>query len=272
MTEARFTRPVADCALNPAERALLLSRANLAWPCFKTVLSLASSRPFANGAELQRAVREHSGIDRLLEFLDRRFFSRSRMIRASNVVNRALRMADLARSRLRKRLGELDAEGELGQQALAEIGTNDAFPRARAFLNWCVSETRLEFDQIDGILRELETQIQMVREAFQHFELELRAVQYLDENPEQFEHAETVEILKLLGAYGRSLTERIGSSYDEEVLESLYDRLDRWLVLRHAAKGKRRAVLDTVVLRLEAAALQLKHPLQSPGENVSRGD
>ena len=41
-------------------------------------------------------VREISGIDRVLDFLERRFFDRSRLIRSSAVLCRALRITDRA--------------------------------------------------------------------------------------------------------------------------------------------------------------------------------
>lgn len=257
MRDSWFNKPVDNCPLTPEERTRLLAESELAWPCFKTLLLLAASRSYAGGTQLQQAVREISGIDRLLEFLDRRFFDRSRLIRASNVLNRALRVTDTARGRLKNRLADLASDQELGRQALAEIDTSSNLPKAQAFIERRLTETCRDSEQLTSLLRDLEGQARSVRESFQSFEQDCRSVQCMDDHSDQFDRGEVVEILALLGAYGASLSERLGTTDDADFLESLYGRFDRWLQLRHTAKGERRIVLDQVVSRLEAALRQL---------------
>lgn len=253
MQESWFTRPEPDCTVTMEERKRMRISSHLAWPCFKTVLLLAASRSFRDGAEMRQALREISGIDRLLEFLERRFFDRSRLIRASNVLNRALGVTEAARGRLRNRLADLTLGQDLGQQALAEFPATSAFPKARAYIEQRLAESRREHDQVSSALRDLEVQAASVRESFLHFEQDCKSVQYLDDHADQFDHAEVVEILTLLGAYGAGVTERLGAADGEFDVEALHDRLDRWLVRRHEAKDERRFVLNQVVSHLEDA-------------------
>ncbi len=124
------------------------------------------SRPFASGAELLSGVREISGIDRLLDFLERRFFDRSRLIRSSTVLCRALRISDTARGRLRNRLDDLSIDRKLAQQALDEIGGNAALPKSRAFVARRLEDARKEHEQLSGLLRDLDEQTVAVRAKF----------------------------------------------------------------------------------------------------------
>ena len=189
-----------DAAISTEKRAEMKTASQLAWPCFKTVLLLAVSRPFGSGDELLSGVREISGIDRLLDFLERRFFDRSRLIRSSTVLCRAARISDTARGRLRNRLDDLSIDRKLAQQALDEIGGNAAYQN-RERSSRRLEDARKEHEQLSGLLRDLDEQTVAVRQSFEFFERDCRAVQYLDDHADQFQPDEVVEILALLGAY-----------------------------------------------------------------------
>ncbi len=252
-----FASPKRACPLSPEERSQLRSTAGIAWPCFRAILLIAASRSFADGEELRKTVREISGIDRFMSFLEERFFNRSRLIRASNVLNRTLRVTELGRGRLRNRLKDLANDREMGRQALAEFASSTTFPKAREFINSHLVQTQHESDRVTEVLRDLELQAGSVRDGFEHFEKDCRAVQCLDDHPDQFEANEAVEILTLLGGYGTGLLERLGVNDAECLLDSLHDRLDHWIVEKHKATRERRQVLDQVVTRLEEALRQV---------------
>ena len=254
--ETWFIRADPGCPVSPEARASLRAASGLPWPCFKAVLLLAASRPFGPGADLLGAVREVAGIDRLIDFLDRRFFARSRLIRSSTVLNRALRVTDRARGRLRDRLDDLEAERRRARQALDEIGPGATLPKARAFLAGREDLAREEHDRLGAILREVDARAAAVRESFEQFEGDCRAVQALDEHADQFGHDEAVEILSLLGAYDEA------TPTDDRGTDALHDRFDRWLLLQEGAAGERRRVIDRVVARLEQGLLQ---DADSPG-------
>jgi len=254
--ESWFTRREPGCPIPPDKRAEMKTASQLPWPCFKVVLLLAVSRPFASGAELLSGVREISGIDRLLDFLERRFFDRSRLIRSSTVLCRALRISDTARGRLRNRLDDLSIDRKLAQQSLDELGTNPALPKSRTFVARRLEEARKEHEQLSGILRDLDEQTASVRESFEFFERDCRAVQHLDEHGDQFERHEVVEILALLGAYNVDAARFSHAEIDERGIDAIHDRFDHWLILQQQARGERRQVLDQVVARLERTLLR----------------
>jgi len=253
MQEHWFTRDDPECGLSPETRGRLREDSGLPWPCFKTLLLLAASQPFADGAALQDEVRKVSGIDRLLDFLEQRFFARARMIRASNVLNRTLNVTEKARGRLGNRLNDLADDLKLGREALAELSSSSSATKARRFIEHRLDDARSEADRISVTLRDLEQETRLVREGFAHFEQDCLSIQRLDDHPDEFERAEVVEILSLLGAYGDRWSERLGVSADADLVEALSERLDRWLLLRHSATGERRAVLEHVATRLESA-------------------
>lgn len=270
MQESWFTREEPGCPISPTERDSLLKESQLVWPCFMTILLLAASREFTNGADLQQTVREISGIDRLNAFLERRFFDRSRLIRAATVLNRALRLTDAARGRLRNRLADLATDQEMGQHALIEIEHATDLPQARTFINRRMADALQESNLLAGVLSDLETQAAAVRDSFEHFEQDCRRVQFLDDHFDHFDRTETTEILALLGAYGTGLSDRLGSipgirdfqkadssPSKDDLITWLYDRLDFWLHRRHETTGELRIVLDQVVVRLEAIIRQL---------------
>jgi hypothetical protein len=253
--ESWFTRPEPGCPIAPEKRAEMRTTSQLPWPCFKTVLLFAVSRPFASSTELLSGVREISGIDRLLEFLERRFFDRSRLIRSSTVLCRALRITDRARGRIRNRLDELLIDRKLAQQALDEIGGNVAMPKSRAFVARHFEDACKEHEQLSAILRDLDEQTVAVRASFECFEKDCVAVQYLDDHAGEFEPNEVVEILTLLGAYDGDAAGLFDAA-GERGTEAIHDRFDHWLILQQQATGERRQVLDQVVARLERTLLQ----------------
>lgn len=255
--ESRFTRDEPECCFSNDRRQELLNESHLPWPCFKVVLLLARSRKLSSGDRLLSAVREISGIDRLLEFLDRRFFDRSRLIHASTVLCRALRVTETARGRIRDRRSELEATLAVGRQAMDEVGTSETFPKARAFIERHLSSIAVETAELEEIQRELEQHTGIVQQSFEAFELDCRAVQALDSQPSMFDPEERIEIMRLLGAYGTSISHRLGVNVTENLTDLLYDRLDYWLVRRMKESGDARFVIERIVARIESVIKQM---------------
>ncbi|MGC4004798.1 MAG: hypothetical protein QM811_17460 [Pirellulales bacterium] len=243
--------PVTECSFSEARRTTLFDSSRLPWESFRAILLLVRSRPFADAGELAKAVREMSGIDRLLELLERRFFDRSRLIHASTVLNRALRVTDVACGRIRDRRGELDDARNMGRQAVEELGSNEHFPKARALVERHLAMVSDEAQRLEAVQRDLELCVGGVREAFEAFQLDSRAVRIIDDRPELFADADKLEILRLLGVYGMATSSRIGGGDPESSSDAIYDRLDEWLIRRERLDGDARFVVDQVVARLE---------------------
>jgi hypothetical protein len=245
---SRFTREQPGCPLGAAERAQLQAASGLPWECFKTILAFASSSPIADGPALRQAIRELSGLDQLLALLDNRFLSRARMIRAANVMTRALRIGGQARGRLRNRLADHEELQELGRLARSEI--SPTMSKAQTYLDRTLRESVQESESLARTLAMLEPEARAIRRCFTPFAGDGQAVRLVDEFPGQFDRAELPKILTILGAYGSN-----GVPIDD-----LYEQLDRWLVLRHGATGERQTVLDQVVRRLELAIHEALRP------------
>ncbi len=257
MQESWFTRPESNCNVSVDRRTQIREQSQLPWPCFKTLLYFAASRRDSSGSALRLAVRELSGVDRLLDFLERRFFSRSRLIRALNVLNRALHLTDLSRAHLRALISDLDAEEEGGRRALEELSSGPAFFASRQFIEQRLVEVQRELVQANHVLQDLERQAGPVQDNFQLFSKDCNSVQCLDEHSDQFKGEEIVEILSVLGAYGSDRTNQSGGDANGEPIDLLHDRLDRWLIERHRATGMRRRILDHVVTRVEGTLREL---------------
>ena len=258
--ESWFTREDPGCEISPEKRAQMRAVSQLVWPCFKVVLQLAKSQHIASGEELLAAVRKISGIDRLIEFMDRRFFDRSRLIRASTVLYRSLRVTDVARGRLKNRIQDLKADQTTGREALGEIGDNPNCLKSQSYISRHLAESCREATLLTNLLRNLEVEASSVRDSFKSFERDCQAMQYIDDHAGLFRPDESSEILRVLGAYGTSIAERLGADDSGNLEDQLKDLLDEWLALRPNATGERRFVIDQVVARIDSMLSQLINP------------
>ena len=250
--EESFYADSIDCSFTPRQRRQLFLDSGLPWRCFYVTLLYAKTNGVSSGEELQKAIRKLSGIDELLEFLERRFFDRSRLIHASTLLSRALRITELARGRIRDRLSDVGVNQTIARQALGEIGSNDKMPKAKALIERNLTTLTKEAEQLTLIQRDLEAHTASIRRSFESFELDCRALQMIDNNPELFDRAETLEIMRLLGAYGTSVAERLGAKVSDKLGEMLQDRFEYWFIRRGKETGDRRFVIDQIVTRIES--------------------
>eukprot|EP00913_Durusdinium_trenchii_P022830 g21434.t1 len=237
----------------PDARRELLADTKLPWECFKVVLQFAAQRSLDSAGALQRAIGELAGVNRLMDLLHARFFSRAKAIRAATVLRKALLPCDEAIRKLRLRNDEItdrvldagDAEAEL---SAANV---DAGATVR-FIRTSVSELKRERSVHDILLRDLEISSRGVREPFLGLDADMRALQAVDEHPELFQAEQLTEIFSILGAYGHSLPERCGSfaNWKSDPAE-IGSRLSYWIGQYELSIGSRRRILERVVERLE---------------------
>jgi hypothetical protein len=100
----------------------LLERSGLPWPCFKAVIKTAMIRGCATGHSLRALVQEMAGIDRLVAFLHRRYFDRARVIRAFNLLGRAMRPCEVAVLRLHDQVRGQAEQRDRANAASQELG------------------------------------------------------------------------------------------------------------------------------------------------------
>jgi hypothetical protein len=256
--ERQFTdRALEGSALDAAGRRCLYEKAGLPWPCFKAILKLATKYSCRDGATLRTVVREASGMDRLLAFLEQRFFDRSRVIRAFNLLSRALRPCEVAVQRLREHVEYLEGRRSRAAQAVREL---EPFQKhvscARNFLSECSAELGREMAVEEEVRQDLVDQLHVMRMDLEGFSSDLEAVRLMDDHPHVFPNDESVELLSILGAYGSALNQRL-SFYpgDKATWDKVIEgRLSHWNVQKEIGTGVRKQVLQQVVVRLEEAA------------------
>lgn len=259
LMESRFTST--PCAWSDDRRRALKQQANLPWPCFKVLLQLAAHFRPAGGQQLREQVGEVAGVEELLKVLERRFFSRARLIRDATYLRRALHVCDRAIHRYRVQLADLGEQLQDGAEGLQELASLAApAASARSFIAATLGHRQREAAAQEQNLRQLERDCSPIREGFQRYDRDLAAMRLLDEHPSLFDEGATLEILTLLGAYGHTAQQRAaayaGWQTDARVIE---ERLWHWLAECERSAGARQAVLAQVVNRLEEL-LNHAHP------------
>jgi hypothetical protein len=270
--ERRFdTASSPGCPVDADGRRNLRTRSALPWPCFSTVLRLANCNSLGDGTALRSAVDQMSGVQRLLDFLDERFFSRSRIIRASTLLGKALRPCERARNRLRERLALLREHAVAAQEMIAELEPlGQRACRSRSFIAQTILNGEQESQNVEANLRALETEVRTVRESSDNFDRDLKAIRILDDEPSLLPEANRRELFALLGAYGCSVERRLAASHlgNEDLLVTATRRLMHWLAQQEHVFGSARRVLQQVVARLEGIADVLERgPDTSAKEN-----
>ena len=260
--EKRFdTLKEAACPLTSTERKQLRIESGLVWPCFATVVKLACAGNIVTGDDLRTAVEQASGIDRLMRFLQQRFLDRARLIRASNLLRKALHPIDKAVTRLRDHSANLAEREALANHAVREIEMlREEAECTRNLVKQVIADLERDISVTGTVQREAENEACTIRSNFEDFDRDLICIRLLDQNPTWFSEHEAAELYAVLGAYGHSLEQRLSrcsigndSADGRSLAKQVESRLPLWLDRCERAAGERRRILEQVVSRLEAA-------------------
>lgn len=238
---------------SPEARSSLYRQSELPWPCFKVLMQFVRNSSETQAARVCTEVRDLAGVDRLLELLETRFFNRTKVIRATTLLGKALSPCDLAVRELKIQKSLLLDKAFAMYQARQEVtALGKVSEHTDGFLRTLQSEWERGTHLFELAIRNLQAASREVRSRFLSFDRDLRAIRILDEHPNLFEDDESIEMMYVLGAYGFEPEQRCARydnwSDDPQQLEA---RLSHWVARAEASLGMRQSVLLQVVERLE---------------------
>jgi dynamin family protein len=245
-----------NCPFDAPFRDRLLRDLELPWPCFSLVLKVAISQNVRDGQTLREAVHQVSGASKLLDFIRTRFLERSRVIRSSTRLAKAFRPCELAIDCLRDEITHLSKLRTDARTALLEMqGLERRLPAAHSFLDRNLEDVERRTEVLDKVLRDLELEITDVRESFDQFHGDLKAVRTVEADPKCLNKDEVTEVLTILGIYGHSCRERLAATdISHGVMLGTEKRIAFWRARYESSAGNRAGVLLRVVVRLEQIA------------------
>ena len=254
----------ADCAWAKEERAALYADAGNAvgfvkqfpWQSFAVLLKFAKAKRFHTGEELRIAIGKLAGVDALLTVLERRFFERSRAIRATSRLQKILLPCNEAIQKLRE--AKLDGKKRIklaldAQNEVAPIRKEMAATRTLIKETQQLENSRSAF--LDDLQKNIENSTQLIRERFLSFDNDMKAMTLLDSCSQYFTEEEQLEILRILGAYGVTSEDRFAfsKSSDQVKKQMLGERHAVWVAKCEQCVGIRQQILEQVIARLEEA-------------------
>lgn len=253
-----------DCAWPKENRSRLYALAGTAvgfvsqfpWMSFAVLLKFAKAKQFKTGEELRAAVGKLAGIDTLLTTLEKRFFERSRAIRATSRLQKIFLPCNEAIQKLREEKHGCQKRTKLALDALSEITPIRKEMSATRKLVEETQQRELSHSVfIEEVQKAVENNSRSIREQFLQFDRDMKAMILLDSGGELFTDDEEIEIMTVLGAYGLSLRDRFAQikKLDQCDILEIKKTHSIWIAKCEQSVGVRQEILEQVVCRFEEA-------------------
>lgn len=256
-------RNVASCALDQATRKQLRDQFRLPWASFKMVLRLAVAKKLGSAESLRSTVQSASGIGLLRDELEQRFFSRSKMIKAFDVLAKAWKPCQIASTRLRNykvRLSNLLIEAEESSGCLAEqiaSGLSDLRP----VQNYIAATRQLVEDDLNkaaNALRDIGAAQLRLRDAYEDMNADVKMLEFVDRHKDRLGDGIAHRLRCLFGYRGPEIMARIrpwqASPETPPSMDDIQVAISDIRKLRISAKGELRQAFDHAETRLEQIA------------------
>lgn len=272
LSEQDFTEELPDAGLDGAARRTILEA--VGWKLIPLCITLARQERISDGAQLQSRLHEASGLPLLRSLLQKHFFSRARLIKASTVLRKAWGPCETALLTLRRELeaqAEMIQRGHRAQAALAACHASDpALQAARQY----VAESLAIMEQDMATLRDIQREIDGLKYRaqcnFEFFDADIECLKLLEAHRALFSPAEAEELEALCGHGGLDLWSRLGvnaaaTSHDAAMVRAR-ERFSYWSLQRQRSHGPRARicqhacdVLDLILDHLESCADDRHH-------------
>jgi len=202
------------CPLTASARRELRRLYPLPWPSLKVILQLGHARRPGGAAELRSLIRDASKIDALRDTLQRRFFARSRMIKAFSLLAKALDPCEVAAVRLRNHKRRYSQLLDGAQEAIRGLDALSVSAAAVTPIRRYLEETRtlVENDLRNAAvaLRQLDEAKVLLQDGFDDMQNDLRMLALLDEQSEQLGDDWARVLRHVFGYAGPEMDARLG--------------------------------------------------------------
>ncbi len=246
LSDDYFCRDHPAAPLDSATRRALLER--LSWPALRFCLQLAHQKQIDQGAALLQQVRDASGIDRLQQVLQARFFALSGLIKAGTVLRKAWQPCDQALLTLRDLTERRHSALQRADQAAALVqGLMGSTPALRLVLDYVTdskSAVANEQQRVEATWNQLDRIRTRVEQGFRFLDADLAYLEQLEQlgSDELPDPAERAELRRLFGGNGSSIQQRLGlapdTPLDAAIEDQVWDRRDAWATRRvQASRG-----------------------------------
>jgi hypothetical protein len=178
-SEEYFLDDAPRCSLCRNKRFQLHKQFDIPWPCLKVIIGTARKRRPGNAADFSKIILEMSGIDRLRQELQKRFFAKSEMIKFFSVLSKASEYFKTADRRLRNHkvnLTRILENAAISQSALAERiqrGDSDLRP-VQEYVQTSLQTVKCDLDSTSETLRLLGKAVVEVEDAYQEMNADLK--------------------------------------------------------------------------------------------------
>ena len=150
-------------------------------------------------------------------------------------------------------IAKQQSEAHRGLQEMQ--GLEHRFPTAHAIMKRRIEDAGRQITLLERTLRELEGEVTGVRESFEQFHGDLKAVRTLESDPKCLKKEEVAEVFTILGMHGHTWRERLAAiDLSQGPLIAAERRLAYWRARYEGSAGNRSSVLHRVVVRLEQIA------------------
>lgn len=265
LSEQDFVDDCEGAGLDKATRRGIL--AAVSWKIVPLCVNLASRERISDGAALQSRLNDASGIPALLSLLQRHFFSRARLIKASTVLRKAWEPCEMALQTLRRELEIQSAMVKQGRAAQSVIESRCVsepdLQTARKYVADSLAVVERDMVALADIQREIDALKYRAMRSFDLFDADIESLKLLEAQRESFSQSEAVELDCLFGQTGPDLWSRLGldakAADSENATTKARERFSFWSLLKQRSHGHRAGicahacdVLDLILNHLEA--------------------
>jgi hypothetical protein len=212
--EEDFRDEAPQCSVPVKERLEFQSQFPLPWPSLKFIIQTARTTSPGNYSDLRRTILDMSGLERLRQELQTRYFAKSKVIKTFSVLSKARESGRIADVRLRNHKNNLTRilqTAAASQSALAErIQRGDSELRpAQEYIQTSLQTIERDLESASETLRLLGRAVLVVEDAHQEMDADLKYLEQLQNNGVGFTPDIANLLTTLFGGYGATLPDRL---------------------------------------------------------------
>lgn len=212
LSDQDFTDEYEGAGLGSAARRDIL--AAISWKIIPLCIQLARQYGISDGETLRARLNDASGIPALRDVLQKNFFSRARLIKASTILRKAWEPCEIALQTLRKETETQTVMVKQGREAAAAVATRCASdPGLRTAQIYIADSLRIvdrDIEALTDIQREVDDLKYRVTRNFELFDSDIESLKLLENQRTAFTAEEAAELDRIFGQEGPDLWSRLG--------------------------------------------------------------
>jgi hypothetical protein len=248
LSERDFVEECQGAGLDESARREILGA--VSWKIVPLCVQLAKRENICDGSALQSRLNDASGIPALLGLLQKHFFSRARLIKASTVLRKAWEPCEMALQTLRRELDSQSAMVKQGRAAQAVIesrcATDPDLQTARRYVTDSLAIVERDMVALTDIQREIDALKYRAMRNFELFDSDIESLKLLETQRGSFSQSEAAELDCLFGQTGPDMWSRLGidpkASDPETAITRARDRFSFWSLQKQRSHGHRSAI------------------------------